>query len=263
MNYQTVSYEVFGPVARICHNRPEAANAENELLLDELDQALVRAGEDESIRVVILGGKGKHFSSGHDLRSFGKSPARSTAEGMWAQEEKYFFDYCMRIMYLPKATIAQVQGGAIAGGFMVANMCDLIVASEDAYFSDPVLAAFGAPAVEVLIHPWVMGDRKAREFLFTGERLSARDAMAVGMVNRVVPRERLEEETLALATKIAQIPPFGMRLMKRSLNRTREFQGLRSALSANFDTHEFSHMTTEQREFNRGTDIVDRGRKTA
>ncbi len=87
--------------------------------------------------------------------------------------------------------------------------------------------------------------------------------MAAGMVNRVVPREHLEEETLALANKIARIPPFGMRLMYRSLNRTREFQGLRSALSANFDTHQFAHMTTEQQEFNRGTDMVDRGRKTA
>ena len=264
MNYETVSYEVLGPVARICHNRPEAANAENAQLLSELDKAIVQAGTDDSIRVLILGGKGRHFSSGHDLRNFwsGEKSPVTTREGVWSMEEEYFYDYCMRIMNLPKPTIAQVQGGAIAGGFMVANMCDLIVASEDAFFADPVLQSLGAPAVEVLIHPWVMGNRKAREMLFTGERLSARDAMAAGMVNRVVPREKLEEETLALANKIAQVPPFAMRLMKRSLNRTLDFQGLRNSLSAHFDTHEFAHATNEQKDFNRDRgSLIDRGRK--
>ncbi len=263
MNFETVSYEKLGPVARICHNRPEAANAENAQLLSELDQAVVQAANDDSIRVVIIGGKGKHFSSGHDLKGFwpkGTHPI-STREGWWSMEEQYFYDYCMRIWDLPKATIAQVQGGAIAGGFMVANMCDLIVASDDAFFADPVLQSLGAPAVEVLIHPWVMSNRKAREMLFTGERLSARDALAAGMVNRVVPRERLEEETLALANKIANVPPFAMRLMKRSLNRTMDFQGLRNSLSAHFDTHEFAHATNEQKEFNSRGNLIERGKK--
>lgn len=259
MNYEAISYEVLGPVARIYHNRPEAANAENAQLLKELDDAIVRAGADDLIRVVILGGKGKHFSSGHDLRS--SWPKGTTMEQWWSMEEQYFLDYCFRIWNLPKATIAQVQGGAIAGGFMVANMCDLVVAAEDAFFADPVLHSIGAPAVEVLIHPWVMSNRKAREMLFTGEKISAVEAMAAGMVNRVVPLEHLEEETLALANKIAQVPPFAMRLMKRSLNRTQEIQGMRTALSAHFDTHEFAHATTEQQELISSGNMIERGKK--
>jgi len=249
-----------GPVARIYHNRPGAANAENAQLLRELDDAVVRAGADDEIRVVILGAEGKHFSSGHDMKS--SWPRGTTMEEWWSMEEQFFYDYCLRIWNLPKATIGQVQGAAIAGGFMVVNMCDLIVAAEDAIFADPVLQSIGAPAVEVLIHPWVMSNRKAREMLFTGEPIPAREALASGIINRVVPRERLEEETLALANKIARVPPFAMRLMKRSLNRTQEIQGLRNALSAHFDTHLFGHATQEQQDFLRDGNSLERGKKS-
>ena len=164
-------------------------------------------------------------------------------EERWAYEELRYFDYSMRIWDFPKPTIAQVQGACVAGGFMIANMCDLVVAGESAYFSDPVGHTLGAAATEVLIHPWVMGGRKAKEFLFTGAKLSAQDAHAIGMVNRVVPDAQLQDSTMAMAQQIAKAPPFGLRLIKRSINRTLDAQGLRTALAAHFDTHQLSHLS--------------------
>ena len=245
MDYQDIEYEERGAIARIWHNRPQARNAESKRLLEELDHAMARAADDPAIRVVILAGRGDHFSAGHDLKEAQATRANFTVEERWAYEEVHYFDYCMRIWDLPKPTIAQVQGACIAGGFMVANMCDLIVASEDAFFAGPVTQTLATAAVEVLIHPWVMGLRKAKEMLFTGERLSAAEAHRIGMVNRVVPRAELEAATLALAERIAAAQPFGLKLIKRSLNRSLDMQGMRSALQAHFDTHQLSHMTEE------------------
>jgi enoyl-CoA hydratase len=246
--YENILYERLGPVARIWHNRPAVLNAESSTLLRELDDAVRAAEADPDIRVIILAGKGKHFCAGHDLKEalhvVGIKPG-STVEERWAYEIEHFYEYCLRILDLSKPTIAQVQGACIAGGFMVANMCDLVVASEDAYFSDPVTHTLGTAAVEVLIHPWVMGVRKAKELLFTGGKLDAAEAQRIGMVNRVVPRETLEAATLALATDISKAPPFALRLVKRSLNRVMDAQGLRVALSAHFDAHQLSHQTTE------------------
>lgn len=245
MDYQNILYEELGPIARIWHNRPQARNAESQQLLEELDHAVTRASNDKAIRVVILAGKGDHFSAGHDLKQAEAERANFTVEERWAYEETHYYEYCLRIWDLPKPTIAQVQGACMAGGFMVANMCDLMVASDDAFFSDPVAHAVATASVEVLIHPWVMGLRRAKEMLYTGERLTAAEAHRIGMVNRVVPRAELETATLELATRIAAAPPFGLQLVKRSLNRTADLQGMRDALAAHFDTHQLSHMSEE------------------
>jgi len=242
-----IDYEVLGPVARIWHARPQARNAESQQLLDDLDAALRRAGEDDAVRVVILAGRGDHFSAGHDLKEAQAKRANFTVEERYAYESVRYFDYCLRIWDFPKPVVAQVQGACIAGGFMVANMCDLIVAADDAFFGDPVCHTLATAAVETLIHPWVMGLRKAKEMIYTGERMPAVEAHRIGMVNRVVPRAELESATLALAERIAEAAPFALRLMKRSLNRTLDVQGMRTALSAHFDTHQLSHVTEEFR----------------
>ena len=243
MAYEQVLYEVRGAVALLWHNRPERRNAESRQLLDELDAALAEAVADEAVRVIVFAGKGDHFSAGHDLKEAQESRGNFTVEERWAYEEKRYFEYCLRIMDCPKPTIASVQGACIAGGFMVANMCDLIIAADDAIFADPVAHTLGAAAVEVLIHPWVLGPRKAKELLFTGERLGAAEAHRVGMVNRVVPRAELEAATIALADRIALAPPFALTLLKRSINRAVDMQGLRTSLQAHFDTHQLSHVT--------------------
>lgn len=240
---EPVLVETLGAVCRISLNRPQARNAQNHQLLDALDAALAQAAADDTVHVVILTGIGAHFSAGHDLKQAQAERSGLSVEERWAFEERRYFDYCLNIFRHPKPVIAQVRGACIAAGFMVANMCDIVVASEDAFFSDPVAHTLGAAGVEVLVHPWVLGQRKARELLYTGGRLTAREAEAAGMVNHVYPVEQLELETLALAEKIAAAPPFALRLLKRSLNRSLEAQGFALALAAHFDTHQLSHVS--------------------
>lgn len=247
MSTTTLLTEQIGPVRRITLNRAEMRNAQSQQMLDELDAAFEAARLDSATRVVVLAANGPHFSAGHDLKQAQAERAEFTVEERWAYEEQRYFGYCMRIWDFPKPTIAQVQGGCIAAGLMLANMCDLIVASEDAFFSDPVTHTMGAASLEVLIHPWVLGLRQAKEMLFTGERISARQAREFGMVNRVVANDRLGEDTLALAQRIAKAPPFAMQLLKKSLNRSMDVQGMRQALSAHFDVHQLSHVTEEYR----------------
>ncbi|WP_425419398.1 enoyl-CoA hydratase [Oricola indica] len=244
-DYECITYEKLDNVARISHNRPEASNAESQLLLDEMDAAFTRAEADDDIRVIIIAGKGKHFSAGHDLKEAQAKRANFTVEERWAYESLRYFDYCIRIWDSPKPTIAQVQGACVAGGFMMANMCDLVIASDDAFFADPVCHTLATASIEVLIHPWVMGLRQAKHLLFTGGRLKAEDALRIGMVNSVVPRDDLDAAALAEAAKIAAAPPFALRLLKRSLNRTFDVQGMRSALEAHFELHQLSHETEE------------------
>ncbi|MGO4393950.1 enoyl-CoA hydratase [Variovorax sp. M-6] len=239
--------EQIGAVRRIWLNRPQARNAQSQQMLDELDGAFESARTDGATRVVVLAAKGAHFSAGHDLKQAQAERAEFTVEERWAYEEQRYFNYCMRIWDFPKPTVAQVQGACVAAGFMLANMCDLMVASEDAFFSDPVTHTMGAAATEVLIHPWVLGLRQAKELLFTGERLSAAEAKALGMVNRVAANDRLDEETMALAQRIAKAPPFALQILKKSLNRSVDVQGMRHALSAHFDVHQLSHVSEEYR----------------
>lgn len=245
MQYSCIRYERLDNVARISHDRPAARNAQNVQLLDELHDAVGKARDDTAVKVVVIAGIGDHFSAGHDLKE--ASEWNRTVEERWEFENHHYLEYCLEIRDLEKPTIAQVQGACIAAGFMVANMCDLLVASDDAFFGDPVVHSISAAAVEVLIHPWVLGLRKAKEMLFTGQRISAQDALAWGMANRVVPRAQLEEATLELANRIAAAPSFATRMIKRSLNRTQDMQGFRSALSAHFDLHQLTHATEEYR----------------
>lgn len=251
MNYTCIEVEQQDAVRRLWLNRPEARNAQSMLMLDELDAALKDAGNDGGTRVVVLGARGGHFSAGHDLKEAQLHRADFTVEQRWAYEELRYFDYCMRLWDFPKPTIAQVQGACIAGGFMLANMCDLVVAADDALFGDPVTHTMGAVATEVLIHPWVMGLRQAKEMLYTGERLDAARAYAIGMVNRVVPRDELDARTLELASRIAKTPPFAIKLLKRSLNRVLDVQGMREALTAHFDLHQLSHLSEEYQDTRR------------
>ncbi|MGE8318673.1 MAG: enoyl-CoA hydratase [Comamonas sp.] len=243
MAYETLAIDNHGAVRRILLARPAQRNAQSQQMLDELATALDEAQRDTSVNVVVIGGQGEHFSAGHDLKQAQAERANFTVEERWAYEELRYFDYSLKIWDFPKPTIAQVQGACVAGGFMIANMCDLVVASESAYFSDPVGHTLGAAATEVLIHPWVMGARKAKELLFTGAKLSAQEAKEIGMVNRVVADADLADATLALAQQIAKAPPFGLKLIKRSINRSLDAQGLRTALAAHFDTHQLSHLS--------------------
>lgn len=244
-DFETVLYRKTGNVAYVSHNRPDARNAESQRLLDEFDAAFRMAEADDDVRVIIVAGEGDHFSAGHDLKEAQAKRAGFTVEQRWDYESLRYYDYCFRVWDCPKPTIAMVQGACVAGAFMLANMCDLVVASDDAFFADPVCHTLATASIEVLIHPWVMGLRQAKHMLFTGGRVTAADALAVGMVNKVVPRGELAEATRAEAEKIAAAPPFAMRLLKRSLNRTFDVQGMRTALESHFLAHQLSHESEE------------------
>jgi enoyl-CoA hydratase len=217
----------------------------------ELNAAFNRAARDDAVRVIILAADGPHFSSGHDLRDRASmrdfSPVstwsgfeKPGAEGRQAVEEEIYFGMCWRWRNLPKPTIAQVQGKVIAGGLMLAWVCDLIVAADDATFSDPVVA-FGVNGVEYFGHPWELGVRKAKELLFTGGTIGAEEARQLGMVNRVVPRAELESHTLALARRIAERPAMGLRLAKQSVNQAQDAQGFWTALQAAMSLQQLGH----------------------
>jgi len=247
MAYQDIVVARDGAIALILHDRPAQRNAESLRLLDEMDEALAAAVADPDVRAIIIGGTGDHFSAGHDLKESASRPRPFTVEERFANEERRYLGHCMRIWDCPKPTIARVQGACVAGGFMVANMCDLVVASDDAFFADPVCRTLAAAAIEVLIHPYVMSLRAAKELLFTGRRMGAEEALRVGMVNRVVPRAELDETALALARECASAPPFALKLVKRSLHRALDMSGFRAAVDAHFDTHQLAHTSEEFR----------------
>jgi enoyl-CoA hydratase len=249
-DYRFIRYETLdeGTIARIYLNRPEARNAQNIGLLRELDEAFQQAEADDRVRVVILGGLGPAFSSGHDLgtavareeRGLYRRP-QPAAEGRWHYEWDYYFDNTRRWRDLRKITIAQVQGHCLAAGLMLAWCCDLIVAADDAVFADVVGVRLGMCGVEYFAHPWEFGPRKAKELLLLGDSITAEEAYQLGMVNRIFPRERLEEETLNLARRIARVPTMTALLIKQAVNQTLEMQGFYNALKACFTLHQLNH----------------------
>ena len=235
-----ILYEVDGRVAVITLNRPEAANAQSAELLDALDAAWSRAAADEDVRVIVLRGNGKHFSAGHDLKDRWPAPEEITLEWIYNVEARRYLEYTLRWRNIPKPSIAAVQGKCIAGGLMLCWPCDLIIAAENAQFSDPVVR-MGIGGVEYHGHTWEFGPRKAKEILFTGRAVTADEAEKVGMVNRVVPLEELDDASMELAKQIAEMHPFALRQAKRAVNQTLDVQGFYAAVQSVFDIHETGH----------------------
>ncbi|XVQ14713.1 enoyl-CoA hydratase [Spirillospora sp. CA-255316] len=235
-----ILYEVKDRVAVITLNRPEAANAQTMALLDDLDAAWTRAAADEDVRVIVLRANGKHFSSGHDIKGGGPAPDKITLESVYEYESRRYLEYTLRWRNVPKPSIAAVQGKCIAAGLMLCWPCDLIVAAENAQFSDPVVH-MGIGGVEYHGHTWELGPRKAKEILFTGRPITAEEAEKVGMVNQVVPLEDLETAAMELAGRIAQMHPFALRQAKRAVNQTLDVQGFYAAIQSIFDVHQTGH----------------------
>ena len=250
-----VLYEERGPVAVVTLNRPRYRNAQNSAMTYALDDALSRAVNSDPVRVIVLAGAGRHFCAGHDIGTPGRDVDRSFdrqavlwwdhvgrpgADGRYAREMEVYLGMCRRWREMPKPSIAMVQGACIAGGLMLAWVCDLIVAADDAFFADPVVR-MGIPGVEYFAHPWVLGPRLAKEVLFTGERFGAERAYQAGMVNRVVPRADLAAVTFELAGQIAAMPPFGLALAKRAVNQCEDQMGLRPGMEAVFGLHHLAH----------------------
>jgi enoyl-CoA hydratase len=249
-----VSSETRGSVRWIMLERPQFANSQNFRMLDQLDAAFRAAVDDDAVKVIVLGGRGKHFSAGHDLGTPEKDNDRSRdrkqlwydhigregVERQYVLEQDAYLGLCRRWQEIPKPMIAMVQGACIAGGLMLAWVCDMIVASDDAYFQDPVVR-MGVPGVEYFAHAFELPPRIAREFLLLGERMPAARAYQYGMVNRIVPREELEAEVDRIATEMAERPRFGMALTKQAINLVEDLRGKRTAMDGVFHMHHLAH----------------------
>ncbi len=250
-----VLYEVDGAIAYLTLNRVKYHNSQNSQMLYALDDAFFKATGDDDVKVIVLRANGKHFSAGHDIgtpgRDFhqGRDDRRSMnynhdnkpgAEKAYVREQEVYLEFCRRWRAVPKPTIAQVHKGCIAGGLMLAWVCDLIVASDDAFFQDPVVQ-MGFPGVEYFAHPYELNVRQAKEFLLLGERWSADRVLAAGMINKVVPREDLESAVKDWADKLAAQPRLAMALTKQACNQAEDMMGKRNTMDAVYGYHHFAH----------------------
>ncbi|WP_296606556.1 enoyl-CoA hydratase [Nocardioides sp.] len=252
---EVVTYETRGPVAVVMLNRPQYSNAQNSKVTYALDAAFSRAVDDDSIKVIVLGGHGKHFCGGHDIGTPGRDihesfdrlaviwydhVGKQGVDSRFARESEVYLGMCRRWREMPKPMIAMVQGACVAGGLMLAWSADFIMASDDAFFSDPVVR-MGIPGVEYFAHPFVMNPRAAKEFLYTGGRFDAQRAKELGMVNHVVPRAELEDAVMAMAERIAEMPRLGLTLTKKAVNQCEDLMGARAGMDSVFGLHHAAH----------------------
>jgi enoyl-CoA hydratase len=268
---EPVRYEAADAIAWITMNRPGFNNAQNGQMTYALDDAFQRAVSDDTIRCIVLAGEGKHFSAGHDIGTPGRDlhkqfdnrlmvaphVTKPAAELLYTREQEQYLGMCRRWRDAPKPTVAMVQGACIAGGLMLAWVCDLIIASEDAFFQDPVVR-MGIPGVEYFAHAYELPPRVAKEFLLLGERMSAQRAEQFGMVNRIFPRDQLRAETTSIAAKLAAQPRLGAWLTKQAVNHVEELRGKRAAMDAVFHMHHFAHA---QNDLTQGNSIAGLGAK--
>ena len=258
--FRFLTYETLddGTVARIMLARERTRNAQNRGLLVELDHALLAAEADDKVRVVILGGLGPIFSSGHDLGSAEavqeRQPGpdqhptyqryggtRSGAEKRMLQEWHFYYDNTRRWRNLRKITIAQVQGVVYAAGLMLMWACDLIVAADDVTFADVVGTRLGMCGTEYFAHPWEFGPRKTKELMLTGDSIDAREAYSLGMVSKIFPAAQLDQLTLEFARRVAEVPTMAALLIKESVNQTVDSMGFYNALQSCFTLHQLNH----------------------
>lgn len=251
---EPVLYRAENGVAWITMNRPTFNNAQNSQMTYALDDAFRRAVDDDEVKAIVLAGTGKHFSAGHDIGTPGRDVTKTFdrkllwpdhvnkpgAEFLYTREQEVYLGMCRRWREMPKPTVAMVQGACIAGGLMLAWVCDLIVASDDTFFQDPVVR-MGIPGVEYFAHAFELPPRIAKEFLLLGERMPVQRAYDLGMVNRIVTRDELEGETRKVAEKLAEMPRLGLSLTKQAINHVEDLRGKRTAMDAVFHMHHFAH----------------------
>lgn len=251
---EPVLYAVEDGIAWVTMNRPAFNNAQNSQMTYALDAAFQRAVSDDAVRVIVLRGSGKHFSAGHDIGTPGRDLHKTferrhllpdhtnkpAAELLYTREQEVYLGMCRRWRDIPKPTIAMVHGACIAGGLMLAWICDFIVASDDAFFQDPV-QMMGIPGVEYFAHAFELPPRVAKDFLMLGERMPAARAHSFGMVNRCVPRDALEAEVRGMAANLCKKGRLGLWLTKQAIHQVEDLRGKRTAMDAVFHMHHFAH----------------------
>jgi enoyl-CoA hydratase/carnithine racemase len=225
--FATITVEKLGRIARLTLARPERANAINQAMLGEIGDALDELERDADVRALIVTGAGAAFSSGFDLKE--QMERRPAGVEAWRPLLRKDFDTILRFWHFPRPTIAAVRGACLAGACELALACDITIATEDAFFGEPELK-FGAGIVAMIL-PWLVGPKIAKEIILLGEdRIPAQRAREIGMVNRVVPADRLDETVLAIANHLAAIDPNLVKETKRAINRAYEARNMLDAL---------------------------------
>jgi enoyl-CoA hydratase/carnithine racemase len=238
-----------GPVRRIVLNRPAARNAQNATLLRALEAACLDTARTESVRVVVLAGNGPSFSAGHDLKEAVANPEYranlETAEGRLWQEADLFVRPVEALRDLRVPTVARVQGHCLAAALMLIGAVDLVVAAEDAVFASRVTRDMGAADVELPSLAWALGERRAKQLLWTSAALSACDAQALGLVNWVVPEAELDAKVAEVAASLLEVPREALALSKLSLRFMEDRRGRADASAYHFMAHQLSHQTSD------------------
>ena len=231
---ETIVYEKDGPIARIVMNTPEKANIQTAQQVWDFEEVLPRAAADEEVKVLIIKGTGKGFCAGHAIVEREEMPkvyptTGPTFERTWKVHNYDLFLWPpLHLFEFPKATISQVHGYCVGGGTHYGLTTDIVIASDDAYFQYPPLQGFGMPSGECSIEPWVfMNWRRAAYYLYLAEVIDAQKALAVGLVNEVVPRDELDARVEAIARHIAQAPLTTLMATKANLKRAWELMGMR------------------------------------
>jgi enoyl-CoA hydratase len=259
-------------IGRITLNRPEKMNALSQELLFELNDVLHAMEADDDIRVIILRGAGRSFSAGYDL-----TPARGGADGLVRRNRfvdakgrrmvmsirtsmQQITDIQMYFWNMAKITIAQVHGHCLAGGCELAMMADLVVAADDAQIGHPGVRGLGVPR-NGAIWPLVIGMRKAKELMYTGESIAGTKAEEIGMINYAWPMAELEARTLAFADRIATMSADHLAILKVNMNRFYENMGIYSSVRSSTDHDAMAQFTEFAYEF--GDKMREEGLKGA
>ena len=231
-DFQSITFEVTDQVAQLVLNRPDRLNALHQAALLEINQAMDQAEADAQVRVIVISGAGRAFSSGFDLKA--QMELRPQGSQVWREILDLDFDTTMRFWNSPKPTIAAVHGACLAGAFEIAMSCDITIASADAVFGEPELK-FGAGIVTMLL-PWMTSPKHAKRIILSADdRISAPEALAMGLLSRVVAPGTHLAEALRTARGIALMDPELVAATKRALNKTYDIQGLQGALRAALD----------------------------
>ena len=235
---EAVIYEKDGPIARIILNRPEAANAQNPAMVWDVENCLKDAEEDYGVKVVILKANGRGFCAGHDMPAAGapqydEFQAAKEAGHPWGGPATLFLWPVLHLWEFRKPTVCAVNGYCVGGGTYFALLNDVVIAAEDAYFQMPLPQGLGFPGGETMIEPWVMMNfHRAYEYLYLSKTVDAAEAERLGMINRVVPAERLEEEAELVARQIAQAPLSVLMGIKAGVKQAWEGMGMRTHLQS-------------------------------
>ena len=242
---QVLTYRKDGDIGIISLNRPEKRNALNHALSQALLGALETADQDREVTVMVLRGEGKSFCAGHDVERSDPEREKDRHHSIHTHHRlSRGLRLATAIWELHTPIIASVQGHALGEGCVMTMLCDLTIAADDALFGEPEIR-FAGPATAMMM-PWVIGLKRARELIYMGDMIGAAEAREIGMVNRIVPADQLEEATLKYARRLALIGPEALFCARTSINRILEAQGIHMAFNSSVDLIAPTYATESQ-----------------